>query len=169
MVEKLKPKPDRWHLLESWFTRDGEMEAASVDGVPVLIPGKLGDVPVIQIPASATPDVFERISKAVTEACGIEPFIVTSNVQILRMRSIDEKRAKAIMRDVREKSEKYRAKLADMAAAGANGSEHEDGDGDGSEPDGIGAGDAVADVAEGDADAGVEDPAQPGEEPAEEG
>lgn len=159
MVEKIKREREgEWHVLESTFSREDGLEPASVDGVPVLVPGKIGDVPVVQIPASATPEMFERISKAITEAIGVEPFIITSNVQLLKFRRVDDRTAKNMMRAAREKMEAMRA-----------GVEAKAGDGDGSQPDGIGSGDAGADDAEGDTDDRVEAPAQPGEEPAQEG
>jgi hypothetical protein len=165
VVEKIKAKHEpEWHLLEGFFTREDGMEPASIDGVPVLIPGKLGEVPVIQIPASATPDVFDRISKAVIEAAGVEPFIITSNVQILRFKRISEKKAKAMMAKTKEQlsrigAERDRLQGEDEAAADADA---EEGDGDGSEPDGLGVGDAGADGAEGAGDGGGDDAAQPG-------
>lgn len=171
MVEKIKAKHEpEWHLLEAWFTREDGMEPASVDGVPVLIPGKLGDVPVIQIPASATPDVFDRISKAVTEAADVEPFIITSNVQILRFKKITDREAKALMAKTRDKLKKIgeeRERL--QAAADGEAVPTEARYGDGSVPDGIGDGDVGADEPEGDPDGGGDDAAQPREEPAQEG
>lgn len=172
MVEKIKAKHEaEWHLLEGFFTREDGMEPASIDGVPVLIPGKLGDVPVIQIPASATPDVFDRISKAVIEAAGVEPFIITSNVQILRFKRITDKAAKALMAKTKEQLSKIgaeRDRLQEQAETGTSDAASpppaadDEGDGDGLEPDGLGVGDAGTDEPEGDAEGDRDDAAQPG-------
>lgn len=171
MVEPIKKRREpEWHILKAWFTREDGMEPASVDGVPVLIPGKLGDVPVIQIPASATPEVFDRISKAVIEACGVEPFIITSNVQVLRFEKITDREAKALMaktRDGLKRVEDERERL--QAAEAAPAVDDQDRDGDGSVADGLGDGDALADEPEGSTDDGGDDAAQQGEQQGQEG
>jgi hypothetical protein len=141
MVGKIKIKSESaWHLLDAYFSREDGIEPASIDGVPVLVPGKLGDVPVIQVPASATPEMLDRISKAVIEACSMEPFIITSNVQLLRFKKIDERTAMNMMAKTKAKLEKLGAERERIEAE----VDAKNGDGNGPLADGERASDADA-------------------------
>lgn len=68
-----------------------------MEGMPVLVPGRLGDVPVIQLPASATHEQMDAISKAVTEVLGVEPFVTTTNVVFYRFERMSDEKAQAEM------------------------------------------------------------------------
>ena len=165
MVEKIKDRSgDEWHVLDAYFTQEGAIEPASVDGVPVLVPGKLGDLIVVQVPASVSPDDLERFSKVLTEVMGKEPLVVTTNVQFFKFRRVSHVEARSLMRKSREEFEKgmnaVRAKME--AADGAS-------DGNGSVPDGERVGDGGAGDALGAGDDRVDEAAQPGPVAAEEG
>jgi hypothetical protein len=192
MVDKIKPQKlgrPTWHLLQEFFSHEDGLEPAGIDGIPVLIKGRLRDVPVIQVPASCQPEFFDRISKAVTEACGVEPFILTSNVQMLRFKAVSDREALALMAEAKAKlssverareriqeagqaaqSAHQRSQEAGQAADDVGDSdddnistaEDEDRDGDGSESDGIGSGHAVAGLAEGAGGSGGDDATGPG-------
>jgi hypothetical protein len=119
--------------MDSLFSEDSGMEPALVDGVPVVVLGKLEDAAVLQLPQSTPPEDFDRISRAFTEAAGEPPIVLTSNVRMVKLTKIDAQEAASIQR---------------QAAANRKAMETADeSDGDGSLADGERIGDAGSDVA----------------------
>lgn len=129
MVAKIKDRSgEEFHVLEGWFGREGTFEPSVVDGTVVIVPGCLGDIPVIQLPASASAEDYERVSRVIQEVTNIVPLVVTPNVSIMKMRRVSgQEAARLVQKSIRE-------------AANAHG------DGNGFVSDGQRTGDAVAGI-----------------------
>lgn len=103
----------------SYFDQRGVLEPTKVEGVPILVPGKIGDVPVVQLPGIASPEHVARISKAIHEACGIAPIVTSTNVLILRLEKISDAEAHAQIKKHREQLAQASAEEEAARAAAA--------------------------------------------------
>lgn len=139
-----------WFRLESFFGPNEGITPAVVEGMPVFIPGKLFELPVIQVPMSVDPDRVEEIARVVQEATGKEPLVITSNVRLLKLVRVGEAEAQRMMKEAADAE-----KIRDEGTAA--------GDGDGSVADGERPRDPVSGVPEGGPDGGSEDAPRQGE------
>jgi hypothetical protein len=86
-------KPQEWYALEELFTEGLGIQPANLEAdgskVPIFIPGKLKDIPVVMVPMSASDGQIDAISKMIQEVLGRAAIIITSNVRFLRLVQID--------------------------------------------------------------------------------
>jgi hypothetical protein len=96
--------PGTWHQLVELFDPEEGIAPATVDDMPpMVVNGKLEDVPVITVPTSATAGQVRRIAEAVEEAIGKAPLVVTNNVKLLKLRPLSDKQARGIMDDAKKR------------------------------------------------------------------
>lgn len=143
-----------WHRLDGYVLDDGGFLPGMVNGVPVFVQGKLNDIPVIQVPMAASPDQINEIAKAFHGASGVSPFVITSNVKLLKLVAVTENEAMVAIIKAKEAAA---ARAAQELASGTSQSV-----GSGPQPNGDGAGNPVDDRSEISAEVGEHPPAEQG-------
>lgn len=94
--------PGEWYQLVELFDPEEGVFPATPEGLPpVVVQGKLSDVPIVQLPVTATAAQARRVSEVIEEACGVLPIVITNNVRLLKMRRVSEKQAKGMLEDAK--------------------------------------------------------------------
>ena len=93
--------PDQWYQLVGHF--DGQTVPHELNGKPVFVRGKIGDVLVVQMPSGLSPkEQFELFqgTKAALEGAGINHsmIVVPEAVKFLKLRPIDSATGKKLDR-----------------------------------------------------------------------
>jgi len=94
--------PGEWYQFVEQFDPEVGIVPARPEGLPpVVVQGKLSDIPVVKVPVTATAAQAQRISGVIEEACGVAPIVITSNVMLLKLRRVSEKQAKGLLQSAK--------------------------------------------------------------------
>ncbi len=107
-----------WCVIEAAYTDDEGLKPMKYDGVPFKVKGNIGRALHIEVAANITQQQADRVSKAVMEAHGHEPLVLTSNVKLIRFRRVSEEQARALVLEG-EAKRKGEQPLADGALEAA--------------------------------------------------
>lgn len=105
-IKKRAPEvPGQWYQLVDYFDPEmGVVAATPKDLPPVVLEGKIEDVPVIKVPVTVTQSQAARISAVVEEIVGHAPLVITSNVELCKLRPLSKQQADGLMRLAKERA-----------------------------------------------------------------